>query len=283
MQFAFWRRRSARRREQFAFQRRKAALARSVRAIVRKYTSYDSQGHAITPIFLLGNAGASFGRLQCRKRKPPVMELRTMLAREAVVILCDEFRTSCLCIGCARYLRHPPDPKDGRELYGVYVCDHDDCHMAGVHVNRDTAACLKIAGRALASSLGLPLGAFARGTTVTEATRTSVISETLKTFSTYTQPGLQPGRAAGLIRPGILLSKRERREAELRRQRPPRQQQHPARVGSGRSRWRPQSDEERFASSHCSRFGGAPLLAWPTQDDFSPSPLLPWPAPCPTA
>jgi hypothetical protein len=217
--FAFWRRRSVRRRDQFAFQRRQAALSRSIKAIVRKYTTKDAEGNTVHPIFLLGKAGAGFGALACGKRKPPIMEMRKLLAREAVVILCDEFRTSCLCIGCARYLRHPLDPKDGRsELYGVYVCDHEDCLMHGVHVNRDSAAALKIAGRALASSLEIPLGAFARGTKVEEEKSTNVISETLKTYSTYLQPGLKTGRATNLLRPGDLLSKRERREANLRRE-----------------------------------------------------------------
>ncbi len=218
-QFAFWRRKSVRRREQFAFQRRKAALSRTIKAIVSKYTTTDAQGNNILPIFLLGSAGASFGRLACGKRKPPILELRRLLAREAIVILCDEFRTSKLCIGCARYLRHPRDAHNHNEIYGVYVCDHDDCHMHGVYVNRDVSAALKIAGRALASSLGHPLGAFARGTTVNEARSTHVISETLKTFSSYDQPGLKTGRATNLLQPGILLSKRERREANLRKHR----------------------------------------------------------------
>ena len=219
-QFAFWRKRSVRRRLEFSFQRRKAALARSIRVMVAKYTSYDDKGNAVLPIFLLGSAGASFGRLACGKRKPPVMELRKLLAREAVVIICDEFRTSCLCVGCARYLRHPLDPKDSsKEHYGVYVCDNEDCHMCSVYVNRDTAAALKIAGRALASSLGLDLGAFARGTRVNEVTSSSVISDTLKTFSTYTQPGLDTGRAINLLQPGISIGRRERREAVPRRHR----------------------------------------------------------------
>ena len=217
--FAFWRRRSVRRRDQFAFQRRQAALSRSIKAMVRAYTTEDAQGNVVLPIFLLGNAGAVFGGLRCGKRKPPVIEMRKLLAREAVVILCDEFRTSCLCIGCARSLRHPLDPKDGSELYSVYFCDHKDCHMHGVHVNRDSAAALKIAGRALAPSLGSDLGAFARGVKLEAATPTSVISKTLETYSTYRHPGLKTGRATNLLRPGILLSKRERREAKLRKRR----------------------------------------------------------------
>ena len=220
LQFAYWRRRSVRRRQEYAFQRRKAAISRSIRVMVAKYTTYDAQGNAVRPIFLIGSAGASFGRLACGARKPPVLELRKLLAREAVVILCDEYRTSCLCLGCARYLRHPPDPKDvSQEQYGVYVCDHEDCHMCGVYVNRDTAAALKIPGRALASSLGLPLGAFARTAAVNEATSTSVISDTLKTFSTYLQPGLGTGRATNLLQPGVLLGRRERREAVPRKHR----------------------------------------------------------------
>jgi hypothetical protein len=185
--------------------------------MVAKYTRDDGNGKAVLPIFLMGSAGASFGRLACGKRKPPILELRRLLAREAIVILCDEFRTSKLCIGCARYLRHPRDAHNRNEIYGVYVCDHDGCHMHGVYVNRDVSAALKIAGRALASSLGRSLGAFARGTTVNEAGRTHVISETLTTFSSYDQPGLKTGRATNLLQPGILLSKRERREANLRK------------------------------------------------------------------
>jgi hypothetical protein len=249
VQFAHWHRRALRKQAFHRFRMRQSALARTARALVDAFTIQTSSG-PLLPIFLIGNAGRDFGRVRTKGPKPPVLELRALLAQLVPVVICDEFRcvrggggggldiahthlalslslrTSKCCIACGLYLHHPLVPGTTTEKYNVFVCDTADCDMKGICVNRDVSASQKIGGLAIAKQLGLDLGAFARGSTVSAATRTSVIKDTLaritineiskRTTPTSTMDNFRPRVHAGggpvpnVLRPHFAVGRRDR-------------------------------------------------------------------------
>jgi hypothetical protein len=97
------------------------------------------------PTVLFGNGADSgmFGRLRGCGVKGPVLELKRRLAEKMVVVECDEYRTSKLCLDCGREAKFP--------FHGVTYCSQQSHHRMQ---NRDVAAAFKIGARYLAATRG---------------------------------------------------------------------------------------------------------------------------------
>jgi hypothetical protein len=133
-------------------------------------------------VILFGNGAnnGNFGRLRGGGVKGPVLELRRRLAEQMVVIDCDEYRTSKLCLDCGRVAKTPKKKSDGGimyDMYGVTYCSDRRLHSTVDRPrhhrmeDRDIAAAFKIGARYLATKRYLDLGPWKRGSVLNDRPR----------------------------------------------------------------------------------------------------------------
>ena len=103
----------------------------------------------------------------------PVLELRRRLAEQLVVIDCDEYRTSKLCLDCGRKVKTPIRQQTGKKIYGISYCSDRKLYRIARHEkhhrrmeDRDVPAAFKIGARYLAQKRDCDLGPWKRGAIV---------------------------------------------------------------------------------------------------------------------
>jgi len=133
---------------------RDSLLARTADMLVRGTAKGRVPTDAVVIFGQGGGSGRGFGRLRGGGVKGPVKAIQDRVAKRALVLKADEFRTSKCC-------RHCHGDLVSGKSYRVRFCPNPTCHAM---LHRDIDAAYKIQARTAAVVLRRPLSVFARGT-----------------------------------------------------------------------------------------------------------------------